>query len=321
MQLVSRDLFLLLLIVSPGVAVSRYFYNTRSWQFTSPHRDRSTASASYSSSYSSYRNLERFVLQELDRHHSRTSTLTDTTRPAVHSAAASTTPRGGGNISTVKGGTVPDSHPLLHSVTHSFWTSSHVHATATTDTRLDASILHTDNRSVSTLNTTDSSSLYTNHHAYAKQLQNRNSLNINRKLTHATFGLLFATLNLIIPRATFIPTMSLITSAILLMELVRYKKRFSWINDVLHFMLGKSLRKHEMEGKFTGSFYYFLGVTLTSYLFPTSCASLGICQLALAGNIHIIGIQYIYLYKSIPFTLTQTPSFLHQIQRQATLED
>ena len=35
-------------------------------------------------------------------------------------------------------------------------------------------------------------------------------------------------------------------------------------------------------GKFTGSFYYFLGVTLSSYLFPTSCASLGICQLALA---------------------------------------
>jgi len=73
------------------------------------------------------------------------------------------------------------------------------------------------------------------------------------------------------------------TSGILVMELLRYKKGFGWINDILHFILGGTLRKQEMEGgKFTGSFYYFLGVTLSSYLFPTSCASLGICQLALA---------------------------------------
>merc|ERR1712157_612997 len=62
----------------------------------------------------------------------------------------------------------------------------------------------------------------------------------------------------------------------------RYRKGFGWMNDVLHFILGGSLRKHEMEGKFTGSFYYFLGVTITAASFPTSCASLGICQLALA---------------------------------------
>mmetsp|Transcript_28948 Transcript_28948/g.44499 ORF Transcript_28948/g.44499 Transcript_28948/m.44499 type:complete len:179 (-) Transcript_28948:90-626(-) len=37
-----------------------------------------------------------------------------------------------------------------------------------------------------------------------------------------------------------------------------------------------------MEGKFTGSFYYFLGVTVTAHLFPTTAATMGICQLALA---------------------------------------
>jgi dolichol kinase len=113
-------------------------------------------------------------------------------------------------------------------------------------------------------------------------LQNRNNLNISRKLTHAAFGLFFATLNQLVPKATFIPCMTILTSLTLLMEKVRYKQGFGWINDALHFFLGQSLRKHEMEGKFTGSFYYFLGVTLTSYLFPTPCASLGIVQLALA---------------------------------------
>jgi len=54
------------------------------------------------------------------------------------------------------------------------------------------------------------------------------------------------------------------------------------MNDILHFVLGSSLRKHEMDGKFTGSFYYFLGVTVTAALYPTSCATLGICQLAVA---------------------------------------
>jgi len=66
------------------------------------------------------------------------------------------------------------------------------------------------------------------------------------------------------------------------MECLRYREGFGWMNDVLSFVLGGTLRKHEMEGKFTGSFYYFLGVTVTAACFPTSCASLGICQLALA---------------------------------------
>jgi dolichol kinase len=76
--------------------------------------------------------------------------------------------------------------------------------------------------------------------------------------------------------------MVVLTSATLVMELLRYRKGFHWMNEILHFVLGSSLRKHEMEGKFTGSFYYFLGVTLTAALYPTSCATLGICQLAIA---------------------------------------
>lgn len=112
--------------------------------------------------------------------------------------------------------------------------------------------------------------------------KNRNNINIKRKVLHAGFGLGFATLNQMIPRGIFLPGMILLTSGTLCMELLRYKKGFGWMNDVLHFFLGGTLRKQEMEGKFTGSFYYFLGVTVSAYMFPTSCASLGICQLALA---------------------------------------
>ena len=54
------------------------------------------------------------------------------------------------------------------------------------------------------------------------------------------------------------------------------------MNRTLHFFLGKALRKHEMEGKFTGSFYYFAGVYVTARSFPRTAATLGICQLALA---------------------------------------
>lgn len=66
------------------------------------------------------------------------------------------------------------------------------------------------------------------------------------------------------------------------MELLRYRKGFGWMNSLLHLILGKALRKHEMEGKFTGSFYFFLGVTLTTYLYPSPAATLGIIQLAIA---------------------------------------
>jgi len=54
------------------------------------------------------------------------------------------------------------------------------------------------------------------------------------------------------------------------------------MNVALHFFLGGALRKHEMEGKFTGSFYYFAGVAASAYLFPKTAGTMGICQLALA---------------------------------------
>lgn len=116
----------------------------------------------------------------------------------------------------------------------------------------------------------------------AKRLKNRNSTNLSRKFTHAAFGIFFACLNQFLPRSTFVPGMGLLTSATLLMELLRYRRGFGWMNRALHFFLGKALRKHEMEGKFTGSFYYFAGVYATARLFPRTAATLGICQLALA---------------------------------------
>jgi len=54
------------------------------------------------------------------------------------------------------------------------------------------------------------------------------------------------------------------------------------MNVALHYFLGGALRKHEMEGKFTGSFYYFAGVTASAYMFPKTAGTMGICQLALA---------------------------------------
>lgn len=120
------------------------------------------------------------------------------------------------------------------------------------------------------------------HTQISKKLKNRNHTNLSRKFTHAAFGMFFASLNQFLPRAKFLPGMTVLTSATLLMELLRYHKYFHWMNDVLHFFLGSSLRKHEMEGKFTGSFYYFAGVTASSYLYPKTAATLGICQLALA---------------------------------------
>jgi dolichol kinase len=99
---------------------------------------------------------------------------------------------------------------------------------------------------------------------------------------HASFGILFASLNHFIPKKHFVPGMALLSSATLLMELLRYREGFGFFNKALHFFLGKALRKHEMDGKFTGSFYFFTGVTLTAAFFPTSSATLGIVQLAIA---------------------------------------
>jgi dolichol kinase len=101
-------------------------------------------------------------------------------------------------------------------------------------------------------------------------------------VTHAAFGIFFAALNHMLPREQFLPWMTVVTGGTLLMELLRYRKGFGWMNSTLHFFLGSALRKHEMEGKFTGSFYYFLGVTASSYFFPKNAATMGIIQLALA---------------------------------------
>ena len=120
------------------------------------------------------------------------------------------------------------------------------------------------------------------HLEIAKKLKNRNARNLSRKMTHAGFGVFFACLNQFLPRSTFVPGMCFVTGFSLLVELLRYRKGFGWMNSVLHFFLGGALRKHEMEGKFTGSFYYFAGVTVSAYLFPQTAATMGICQLALA---------------------------------------
>lgn len=120
------------------------------------------------------------------------------------------------------------------------------------------------------------------HEQIAKKLKNRNHTNLSRKFTHAGFGMFFACLNQFLPRHRFLPGMTALTTATLTMELLRYRRGFRWMNDALHFFLGGALRKHEMEGKFTGSFYYFFGVTASAWLFPQTAATMGICQLALA---------------------------------------
>lgn len=116
----------------------------------------------------------------------------------------------------------------------------------------------------------------------AKTLKNRNRLNIKRKLVHLGFGILFAFLNHSAPREYFMPFMCIITFTTLLVETLRFRKGFQDLNKIMHFILGSALRQHEMEGKFTGSLYYFSGVTLSAYLFPQTAATLGILQLALA---------------------------------------
>jgi dolichol kinase len=120
------------------------------------------------------------------------------------------------------------------------------------------------------------------HVGIAKKLKNRNATNLSRKLTHAGFGIFFACLNQFVPKSQFVPCMGLLTASTLLMELLRYRRGFHWMNVILHTILGGALRKHEMEGKFTGSFYYFAGVTASAYLFPKTAGTMGICQLALA---------------------------------------
>lgn len=118
--------------------------------------------------------------------------------------------------------------------------------------------------------------------AVGKKLKNRNSMNIKRKLFHVGFGTFFAGLNHALPRKIFLPFMCFISTGTLLMETFRYRKGFEFLNKILHGILGSTLRKHEMEGKFTGSLYYFSGVALSTFLFPKTATTLGIFQLALA---------------------------------------
>jgi len=120
------------------------------------------------------------------------------------------------------------------------------------------------------------------HVEISKKLKNRNSMNLGRKFTHASFGVFFACLNQFLPHHRFVPGMAILTASTLVMELLRYRRGFRWMNVALHFFLGGALRKHEMEGKFTGSFYYFAGVTANAYLFPKTAATMGILQLSLA---------------------------------------
>lgn len=137
------------------------------------------------------------------------------------------------------------------------------------------------------------------HKVYARNLKNRNSMNIKRKVFHVGSGLFFALLNQLLPSRIFIGGFTVVAAGTLFMECMRYRKGFGWMNDALNFCLGSVLRKHEMEGKFTGSFYYFCGVLFNSICFPKSCASLGIIQLALADpSASFFGRQTRHIYWS-----------------------
>ena len=95
-------------------------------------------------------------------------------------------------------------------------------------------------------------------------------------------GLFFAAVNYVVPKKTFVPVMIGVSSLALVIELLRYRKEFQWLNDIVFYIAGKGLRKHEMEGKFSGIFYFVFGVTLSAALYSKPCSTLGIIQLALA---------------------------------------
>lgn len=115
-----------------------------------------------------------------------------------------------------------------------------------------------------------------------KGLPPRNSLHLSRKLSHVATGFVMAGLYQSVPRNIFIGVGTFCSVGLCALEVLRYKKGFKWINRIFHKFFGAVLRKHEMDGKFTGVFYYFAGVTLTAALFPPQAAVLGIAQLAIA---------------------------------------
>ena len=112
--------------------------------------------------------------------------------------------------------------------------------------------------------------------------QNRNSLNLKRKFVHVIFGVTFGALNHALPRKYFMPLVYSINVFSVCIESFRYRNGFGGINKLIHNICGSSLRKHEMEGKFTGALYYFAGVSTSASFFPKTATTLGIFQLALA---------------------------------------
>jgi dolichol kinase len=69
---------------------------------------------------------------------------------------------------------------------------------------------------------------------------------------------------------------------LLSVETLRYRKGWKWMNRIYMFFFRGILRKTEMTGKMSGTFYYFAGCTATAHLFPGLPAVLGIAQLAIA---------------------------------------
>ncbi|GMH63298.1 hypothetical protein TrST_g6360 [Triparma strigata] len=116
----------------------------------------------------------------------------------------------------------------------------------------------------------------------SNKLAPRNSVHFSRKFVHFSTGLTMAGLYQLVPKNIFIGVGTFCSVGLCTVEVLRYKKGFRWLNRIFYKCFGGVLRKHEMDGKFTGTFYYFAGVTVTAYLFPPSAAVLGIAQLAIA---------------------------------------
>lgn len=118
--------------------------------------------------------------------------------------------------------------------------------------------------------------------AISSGLKPRSSLHLKRKLVHALYGLTFACVLNRIDVNAFTAVGSTCSLGLLTVELLRYIPGFRWINNFFYFLFGGVLRKSEMSGRLTGSFYYFAGVTLTAKMFDRVPAILGIVQLAIA---------------------------------------
>ena len=101
----------------------------------------------------------------------------------------------------------------------------------------------------------------------SNSLKPRSSLHIKRKLVHAAWGLSFAVLLNKYEKKQFVVVGTGCSVFLFVVELLRYVKGFKWINNFFIKGFGGVLRKSEMEGRFTGVFYYFSGVTLAASFF------------------------------------------------------